>query len=31
MTLSFVEKVEGMNTSDPDTIISWEDFVDESA
>ena len=31
MTLSFVEKVEGMNTSDPDTIISWEDFIDESA
>ncbi len=31
MTLSFVEKVEGMNTLDPDTIISWEDFIDESA
>ena len=31
MTLSFVKKVEGMNTSDPDTIISWEDFIDESA
>ena len=31
MSLSFVEKVEGMNTSDPDTIITWKEFINESA
>tara|TARA_Y100000593_G_C4322032_1_gene344321 strand:+ start:6396 stop:7202 length:807 start_codon:yes stop_codon:yes gene_type:complete len=31
MTLTFLEKAEAMNTSDPDTIVTWEEFINESA
>ncbi len=29
ITLSFLDKIKKMNTSDPDTLITWEEFINE--
>ena len=31
IVLSFIDKAKAMKTEDPDTFITWEEFIDESA